>query len=105
MKNKKNLLKKQEILFTELTNIGPFIRGSLVVVKRICGNKNCQCRKNPDKKHPAMFLTWKENKKTKAIYILVSRQEEAIRLNENYKKLKKILNDISNIQKELLNLR
>lgn len=105
MKSKKNLLKIRKILLGEFKKIGPFIEGSLSTVNRICGNKNCQCRKYHNKKHPSLFLTWKEKKKTKAIYILTSNHHEAESWNQNYKKLKILIKQISNIQKELLKLR
>jgi hypothetical protein len=104
-KRKKILLKKQKNLLKRLSEIGPFVSGSVTIVKRICGNKACQCRKNKQKKHPAMFLTWKENKKTKALYIPVAMYDDVKTWNNNYKKLKTIINKMSDIQKELLKLR
>ena len=62
---------------------------SLSTVRRICGNSRCQCRRDPAKKHRAMFLTWKENQKTQPLYIPVANYKEAQVGNENYKKLKK----------------
>lgn len=105
MKSKKNLLKIRKKLFAEFKRIGPFMEGSLSTVNRICGNKNCKCRKYHNKKHPSVFLTWKEKKITKAIYVLVTKHHEAESWSQNYKKLKILIKQISNIQKELLKLR
>lgn len=104
-KRKKNLLSKQKKLIKSLGTINPFIIGSITIVKRICGNKQCQCRKNSEKKHPAMFLTWKENNKTKTLYIPVIMEQEVKSWSENYKVVKKIIQEISDVQKDLLKLR
>ena len=42
-----------------------------------------------------MFLTWKENQKTQALYIPVANYKEAQLWNENYKKLKKQIKKVS----------
>jgi len=52
-----------------------------------------------------MILTWKENKKTKALYVPVSKWEEVRSWHENYKKLKGIIKDLSKLQKELIAMR
>jgi len=49
-----------------------------------------------------MFLTWKENQKTQALYIPVANQEEAELWNKNYKKLKKQIKKVSDFHKKLL---
>jgi len=94
--------KKQNKLIRSLSQIGPLVEGSLSTVRRICGNPRCQCRSDPAKKHPAMFLTWKENQKTQALYIPVANYKEAQLWNENYKKLKKQIKKVSDFHKKLL---
>lgn len=95
------LLKKQKKLISELINIGEFIEGSLSKYDRICGTKTCQCR-NGGKKHPAMFFTWKEKGKTKSLYVPVSKEEQAMLMHVNYKKLKIIIKNLSDINKMIL---
>lgn len=88
-----------------LNEMGPVLEGTLTEVKRICGNKNCRCRKDKDSRHPALYLTWKEKKKTQALYIPKSMWTEAKQWNANYKNAKKLIKEISEIQKELLKQR
>jgi hypothetical protein len=102
MKRKNFLFKKQKKLRNEFVHLGPFLEGSIGIVKRICGTSTCRCRKDQNKKHPAMFLTWKENKITKTLYIPVKKHKEAIVLNNNYKKLKKLIRQLSDIQKKFI---
>ncbi len=105
MKNKKNILKKQEKLVEKLSKVGPFVSGSISVVNRICGTSTCSCMKKNGKKHPAMLLNWKENKKTKTLYVPVALHDDVRKWNENYKKLKEVINKISDLQKEIIKLR
>lgn len=105
MKYNKNMMKKQKKLFKILGKNAPFIEGSLSMVKRVCGNKNCRCRKDTRKKHPAMFLTWKENKKTKALYVPVEQHKNAKVWNKNYKKVKLLIRKISDFHKKLLKIK
>ena len=41
----------------KLAECGPLIDGSLVVIRRRCGNPNCRCARGH--KHPAHYLTRK----------------------------------------------
>ena len=105
MEVKQNLRKKQKKLIESLSHVGPFIEGSLSTVARPCGNPNCRCRKDPTKKHPSTYLTWKENKKTKALYIPVAHLEDAELWSANYKELKKRIKKVSDFYKTLLKSR
>lgn len=80
--------------------IGPFIEGSLAVTERMCGQANCPCQRG--KKHKAMYLTWKEDGKTRSMYIPVGRQKEAQVMSQNYKKLKKLIRKLSVFHKKTL---
>lgn len=99
--NKKNLLTKQKKLMDELNHVGPFIEGTLSTSYRVCGNKGCRACADGDK-HPAMFFTWKEEKTTKSLYVPVSRWKEAKLYSANYKKLKKTIRKLSDLQKKIL---
>ena len=102
MKYNTAIRKKQKKLIRSLSQIGPVVEGSLATVRRICGNARCRCRTDPAKKHPAMYLTWKENQKTQALYIPVAHQEDARLWSKNYKKLKKQIKRVSEFHKKLL---
>ena len=95
-------MKKQKKLLKKLRKIGPVLEGSLNRVKRICGNPNCRCRKYSKYKHPATYLTWKEENKTKALYIPVSMNENAKQWNDNYKKMRALMKKISELQKKII---
>lgn len=102
MKDKTAVQKKQKMLIRSLSQVGPIVEGTLSTVRRICGTPGCRCRTNPAKKHPAMFLTWKENQKTQTLYIPVAHLKEAELWSKNYKRLKKRIRKVSDFHKKLL---
>ena len=95
------LERKRGGLIKELAAIGPFVDGSLVKVKRTCGNKNCKCYLKSEK-HESYYLHYKEKGVTKAVYIPVDLEGEVRQWNEEYKKLKMIIAEITRVNKEII---
>lgn len=89
----------------EITNHIPLrnsgvIRGTLVLMKRLCGNKKCRCIRG--QKHESWYISQSHKGLTRMIY--VPRQGEA-RVREcirNYRNVKNLLNEISEINLKLL---
>jgi len=103
--NRQSILKQQQNLLEQLKNIGPFIAGSLGIVKRICGTKTCSCH-TKGILHKAMYLTWKGDKqKNEMLYIPVSLHKDAALWSKNYKKLKLLIKKISDNQKKLIKIK
>lgn len=86
-------------LWRNLVNIADFVRGSVVVLRRPCVYPNCK-RCQEGVKHPATYLSVSKNGKTQLIYLPKSIRSKVKQWNENYRKLQKILEEISeaNIQ-------
>ena len=95
------LTRKRGALIKKLSDIGPFVNGSLVKVKKRCGNKNCKCYLL-DQKHECYYLQYKLNGVTKGIYIPVDMEEEVKEWNRQYKKLKKIIVEISRTNRQII---
>lgn len=95
------LERKRGSLIKKLSGIGPFVDGSMVVVKRRCGNKRCKCYLK-DQKHESYYLHYKEKGVTKAVYIPVDYEDTVRGWNDNYKKLKEIVKEISETNKEII---
>ena len=89
MKNAEIVEMKQKLieLQKELANIGPVMRGSVVVI----GAKN---------KQP--YFSLHKNKKTKLIYLGKKREPIAKKYSENHKRLLEIIDDMTIINMELL---
>jgi len=95
------LKRKRDGLLKQLAGTGPFVDGSMVVVKRRCGNKNCKCYLK-DEKHESYYLHYKEKGVTKAVYIPVDMEDTVRQWNDNHKILKEIVAEISKINKEIV---
>jgi len=105
MKRGKRLLgNKRDKLLQRITKLSPWIEGTLVTTTRICGRENCVCHTS-GQKHPVMYVTWKENGKTVSLYIPKNLEAEVKSWVENYKGLKELIRQISNIQKDIVRLR
>lgn len=96
----KPMERRRKTLMRKLAKTGPFIEGSLAVTPQKCASKNCVCHHG--KPHQAMFLTWKEDGKTRSMYIPVDRRKEALEMNRNYRKLKKLVRSLSGHNKKAL---
>ena len=101
---KKELEKQREELLRRISGLSPWLEGSVVVTARRCGKKKCACH-HEGPKHPVMYITGKEKGKTVSLYVPRGLEAEARVWAENYKHLKKLIRDISNIQKEIVRLR
>jgi len=99
-KNINWLKRKRGALLKKLGSCGPFIDGSVVKVKRRCGNKNCRCARG--EKHESFYLMYKVKGVTKAVYIPVDLEEEVMKWSEEYKRFKAIVQEICTTQKSII---
>jgi hypothetical protein len=105
MNRRKQLLGSQRgRLLQRISKFSPWIEGTLVTTKRFCGRKNCACHTG-GQKHSVMYVTGKENGKTVSLYIPKQLEAEVKSWVANYKKLKEVVRQISNIQKDIVRLR
>ena len=105
MEAKKQILQaKRNKLISKISKLNPWIEGTVVTTTRICGKKNCACHRD-GLKHPVMHVTWKESGKTVSLYVPKRMEAEVSNWASNYKKLKEMIREISNIQKDIVRLR
>jgi hypothetical protein len=90
----------REIL-AQLRKIKPFVQASLSISMKRCGNPNCRCAKEGPI-HEAALLTWKEEGRTRTLYVPVELRQEVTRWVEEGKKLKRLIQEMSKAQRELL---
>ncbi len=95
---------KRRSLLRQIQNLDPWIEGTLVTTARKCGKDNCACH-HQGPKHPVLFVTWKEAGKTVSLYIPRQLEAEVKQWTENYKKLKELIRQISEVQKQMVRLR
>jgi len=70
-----------------------YIEGSLIESKITCGNKNCRCAKG--KKHPVLYLSYKEGDKRKMLFIPQSLHADMRLAVASYKEARELSHMIS----------
>jgi hypothetical protein len=86
---------------SRIRKIEPFIQGSLTVTMKRCGNPKCRCA-SQGPIHETALLTWKEGKVTKTLYVPISLRKEVAKWVEEGKLLKKLINEMSEAQRNVL---
>ncbi len=101
-KNINFYIRKRTGLIKRLQEINPFINGSILDFARVCGNKNCKCAKGA--KHVSKYYSYrsKDKKRTDLIYIPKGILEEVNEWNQEYRRIKKIMEEICQIQREII---
>ena len=101
---RRTLEAKQLKPLQKITTLNPWIEGSFVSTSRFCGKKNCACH-HGGSKHPVFYVTWKEKGKTVSLYVPRKLENDVRRWVQNYQKLKELIREVSDIQKQIIRLR
>jgi len=105
MKSPKQTLEGKQLKpLRKINTLVPWIEGSLVSTSRFCGKKNCICH-HGGSKHPVVYVTWKEKGKTVSLYVPRRLERDVKRWVQSYKKLKGLVREVSEIQKQIIRLR
>lgn len=104
IKKRQKLEKRRKKLVKKLAKYDPWIKGSIAELERICGSKGCACRYGGPK-HPAVYITWKEGKETRSLYIPRKLETEVKQWSTNYRKVKAVMEKITKLQREIISLR
>lgn len=89
-------LKKTTSYLAKIVYKGNYLRGNPVIMKRVCGNKNCRCIRE-GKKHISLYICKKEDGNTKMTYVPRRLEYEVQEKIANYHKIKKLLERISEL--------
>jgi hypothetical protein len=84
-----------------LRKIKPFVQASLSITKKRCGNPLCRCAQEGPL-HEVALLTWKEEKRTRTLYIPMKLRQEVERWVQEGKLLKRLVTEVSQAQREFL---
>ena len=88
----------------KLIGKGSFLRGSPVVMKRVCGNSSCRC-KLEGKLHSSLYISKNKDGARKMIYVPKDLEQEVKAKIEAYQKIKNITEKISEINYRELKLK
>jgi hypothetical protein len=84
-----------------IRKIKPFIQASLTITKKRCGNPRCPCAQEGPL-HEVTLLTWKEEKRTRTLYVPIELRQEVERWVQEGKLLKRLVAEVSQAQREFL---
>ena len=94
------LLKKSREVAKGIPRIQEVIRGSIVIMARHCGNASCRCQKGF--KHRSLYVSQRYKGKTRMIYIPKRSEATVRRLISNYRKVKMVMDKISDVNIKML---
>ncbi len=89
-------LKNTTSHLAKLIGKGKFLRGNPVIMKRVCGNKNCRCILE-GKKHKSLYISKNKDGKRKMIYIPKRLEDEVEKKINAYHRIKKLVDKISEL--------
>jgi hypothetical protein len=104
-KSTKALRQRQKALLKRLPPLQEILRGSLVERYKRCGKPGCKCANGPGH-GPKYYLTVSFPKRPpEMVYVPETFQEKVKENLENYRKAKEIMEELSEINRELLRRR
>ena len=99
------LREKRDALVRELPSLVAILRGSLVERYKRCGNPRCKCAQGPGH-GPKYYLSISQyGANPKMDYVPLSHQEQVRQYLANYRRVREILDEICEINRELLRRR
>jgi len=98
--NARRLLNRQRKMLNEMPKLEESIRGSLVIMNRFCGKPNCKCLKG--QKHKSVYLSQSRRGRTRMIYIPHYAVKKTAEYIKNYRKVKGLLNILSDTNIQLI---
>lgn len=99
-KNIKFYTRMRDARLKQLRKAEPFVSGSLVTITRRCGRDGCWCARGEG--HPGYYLTYKRKGKTSTLYVPVGLAMEVNKWTKEYKRIKNLLREISELQKLII---
>lgn len=76
------------------------VRGSIVIMERHCGKAGCRCQKGF--KHRSLYISQRHNGRTRMIYVPKRSQADVRRLVNNYRKIKAVMDEVSDVNIQML---
>jgi hypothetical protein len=84
-----------------IRKIQPFVQASLTITQKRCGNPRCRCLQEGPL-HEVALLTWKEQKRTRTLYVPIELRPEVEQWVQEGKLLKRLMTEVSQAQREFL---
>ena len=95
-----DLFKKRREAAKGMLRMQEVVRGSVVIMNRLCGKTSCRCQKGF--KHRSLYISQRYKGRTRMIYISKRLESTARRLISNHHKIKIVMDKISDINIRML---
>ena len=95
-----DLSKKRREAAKGMPRIQEVVRGSVVIMDRLCGKTSCRCQKGF--KHRSLYISQRYKGRTRMIYIPKRLESIARRLISNHHKIKIVMDKISDVNIRML---
>ena len=89
MKAEKLLVMRARLLRSKMRQLGPLLKGTVQERQMRCGKAGCRCLRGYP--HEYLVITWKEEGKSRMVYVDERRREDALTWSANYRKFKELL--------------
>jgi len=99
-----SLVARRKGIFKTIARMQDILPGNLAAGYLPCNKGNCKCTRG-ELHGPKWMLTWKEEGKTKTLYIRQAEVAEVSKGTENYGKAKGLLRQAAQINLELFKMR
>lgn len=86
-------------LLARIHRIGPLLEGSLSLTTKRCGNPQCHCA-HQGPLHETALLTWKENNKTRTLYVPRAWRDQVAAWVQEAQRLKRLIHELSEAQRQ-----
>jgi hypothetical protein len=94
------LRRSLEARLKKLTPPGPVLAASLACIAKRCGRPTCHCANGTP--HTAYHLTFKDQGKSRTVYVPLDLVEEVRSWIDNHRRLKRLLKEISDLSLALV---
>ena len=101
-KEKQKIQRRLRVLREKMAQVGPVMRGSVVMLGTRCGNPSCKCARG--EKHQQYFYSLNKKGKTILAFLGKSREPKARQYTDNYKAMVDIMEEMTMLNLKLLKL-
>lgn len=100
VQNVRTLERKRQAVVRRIPCPATLLKGSLVMMRRVCGQPNCRCARG--EKHASLYLSRYCRGKPTMWYVSKDQEPQVKQAVANYRALMKWLNELSGLTLELL---
>lgn len=100
-----NLLNRRRYaLLKKIAKVGPFIMATVSQRTTKCGNPQCGCNKDENKRHPTFRLSWTDASGDGTCYVPKDLQKDVEEWIENYWTVKEYMKEMTELSRRMIKM-